>query len=99
MDVATVVAAVASSLGVSVSAAAWLSQSLISHRLGLAKAEFEAELKRRIDLFKLGERAAQRTYEFSAQAPVCRRRSASVPTTHRLQRSRRPHRPPGGARR
>ena len=95
MDVATVVTAVASSLGISVSAAAWLSQSLISHRLGLAKVEFEAELKRRVDL-ELGERAAQRTCEVRrAQAPVCRRRSASVPTTHRLQRSRRPHRRAG----
>lgn len=66
MDVATVITAIVSSLGLTLPAAVWLSQKLIGYRLGLAKAEFEGELRKRIET-ELGELTAQRQYEFGAR--------------------------------
>jgi len=81
MDVASVIAAVASSLGLSLPAAAWLSQSLIKNRLDkdltTFKADIEAahkarqagldgEIRQRVETV-LGERAAERQYAFEAK--------------------------------
>jgi hypothetical protein len=81
MDFATVLTAVASSLGLTLPAAAWLSRSLLGHRLEKDMATFqsrldaerereqarlEAGIKERIDTV-LADQAAQRQYEFEAK--------------------------------
>ena len=81
MDLATILTAIASSLGLSVTAAVWLSQSLIKHRLDKDMAVFKADvdadhkarqaaldgdIKQRVDTV-LGERAAERQYTFEAR--------------------------------
>ena len=81
MDVPSVIAAVASSLGISLPAAAWLSQSLVKQRLdkdlAIFKADIEAahkarqagldgEIRQRVETV-LGERAAERQYAFEAK--------------------------------
>lgn len=66
MDLQTVLLATTSSLGVSLAGAWWLSQTLVQHRLTRAMEEYKAELKRDADL-QLGERAAQRQYEYDAR--------------------------------
>jgi hypothetical protein len=81
MDAITIVTSVASSLGLSIPAAAWLSQNLIKHRLDkdmtVFKGEVEAvhkarqasldgEIKQHVDTV-LGERAADRQYAFEAK--------------------------------
>lgn len=66
MDLQTVLVATTSSLGVSLAGAWWLSQTLVQHRLARAMEEYKAELNREGDL-ALGERAAQRQYEYDAR--------------------------------
>jgi len=66
MDLQTVLLATTSSLGVSLAGAWWLSQTLVQHRLTRAMEEYKTELKRDADL-QLGERAAQRQYEYDAR--------------------------------
>ncbi|MFY9513098.1 MAG: hypothetical protein WAQ05_19205 [Rubrivivax sp.] len=66
MDWQTVLLATTSSLGVSLAGAWWLSQTLVQHRLSRAMEAYKAELKQDADL-ALGERAAQRQYEYDAR--------------------------------
>jgi hypothetical protein len=81
MDLATILTAIASSLGLSVTAAVWLSQSLIKHRLDkdltifkagvdadhkARQAALDGDIKQRVDTV-LGERAAERQYVFEAR--------------------------------
>jgi hypothetical protein len=81
MDVGTIIAAVASSLGLGVPAAAWLSQALVGHRLEKDMATFraaleadrarnqawlEAEIKQRVETI-LADEAAERQYELEAK--------------------------------
>jgi hypothetical protein len=70
MDWGTVLVSATSSLGLSIATAAWLSRTLIAHRLGRErdayKEEVAGEVKQRVDLL-LGARAAEREYEFEAR--------------------------------
>jgi hypothetical protein len=81
MDLATVVAAVTSSVGVSAATAAWLSRALISHRLEKDLEEFKSDLDRQRAQEKalvegtirqqvettLGDVGAERQYVFEAK--------------------------------
>lgn len=81
MDIATIVGSVMGSLGISASAAAWLSKRLIDQRLGqdmerfkaeltreLArdKAAWEGQIRKEVELY-IGERAADREYRLEAR--------------------------------
>src|SRR5688572_32556716 len=81
MDLATVIAALTSSLGVSAATAAWLSRTLVSHRLQKDFETFRSELDRERAIEKatvdgtirqavetrLGELEAERHYTFEAR--------------------------------
>ena len=78
MDLATIIGSVVSSLAVALPAAAWLSRTLIGHRLDKDLAQFksaldadrarlDAEIRQRVET-ELGERSAMREYEFEARS-------------------------------
>lgn len=54
MDLATVVAAASSSLGLSLAGAYWLSRTLVQHRLSAALEQRKSELSRELETHKLG---------------------------------------------
>lgn len=66
MDTVTLISSIASSLGVSLTGAWWLSQQLVTHRLGKEKDKWQGEIRKEVEVY-LGEKSAEREYNLEAR--------------------------------
>jgi hypothetical protein len=66
MDIVTLITSITSSLGISLAGAWWLSQQLVTHRLGIAKDKWQGDLRKEIEVY-LGEKSAEREYNLEAR--------------------------------
>jgi hypothetical protein len=66
MDTSTIITSIISSLGVSVTGAWWLSQQLITYRLGKEKDRWQGEIRKEVEVY-LGDKSAEREYNLDAR--------------------------------
>jgi hypothetical protein len=66
MDTLTLITSITSSLGISLAGAWWLSQQLITHRLGKEKDKWQGEIRKEVEVY-LGEKSAEREYNLEAR--------------------------------
>ncbi len=66
MDTLTLVTSITSSLGASLTGAWWLSQQLITYRLGKEKDKWQGEIRKEVEVY-LGEKSAEREYNLEAR--------------------------------
>lgn len=65
-DTSTIITSIISSLGISVTGAWWLSQQLITYRLGKEKDRWQGEIRKEVEVY-LGDKSAEREYNLDAR--------------------------------